>query len=194
MWQAKLHKWRHCRATRGRKKPVYWRLITVRFSIPGQKSKWKRTSINTFGIGRGCLTSAHFVCQRFWLSDCKLCRSGFKMHLKEAEWQHVCWGEHFCQEEGEEAAAPAMSFIAAVTFLKLPNSLSTYKSNSVFFSPLQAFEILRASAVVFFSLTLFLLVSFPYYSICLSTQSFLYHFPSYWMQDFVRNSQNNCHG
>lgn len=61
-----------------------------------------------------------------------------------------------------------MSFIAAVTFLKLPNSLSTYKSNSVFFSPLQAFEILRASAVVFFSLTLFLLASVLSLLLCTS--------------------------
>jgi len=52
-----------------------------------------------------------------------------------------------------------MSFIAAVTFLKLPNSLSTYKSNTIFFSLLQAFEILRASAVVFFPLSLLLLSS-----------------------------------
>lgn len=75
VWQAKLHKQRGCRAILGRKKTVYWRLITVQFSIPGQKSKGKTTGINTFGIGRGCLTSVHFVYQYFWSSGCKLCRS-----------------------------------------------------------------------------------------------------------------------
>lgn len=55
-------------------------------------------------------------------------------------------GYNSCQKQGEEA----MSFIPVVIFLNLPNSLCSYKSNSIFFSSLQGFEILRASVVGFY--------------------------------------------
>lgn len=63
-------------------------------------------------------------------------------------WSTFFEGYNFCQKQREEA----MSFIPAVIFLKLPNSLCSYKSNSIFFSSLQGFEILRASIVVFYFL------------------------------------------
>lgn len=121
----------------GEKNPVYWRFITVQFSVPGQSPNGKALAgINTFGMGRGCLASAHFVCQHFWFSGCKLCRSAdlaLAVPLLKYSWVAACLLRGTCLPRGGRSSSSPCHVIYSSCHLSKATKFSFYLQKWLFF-------------------------------------------------------------